>query len=100
MMGSAEVSEEERTKTFLRRAVFEERRFANPVETSVGGWETLWKTLPLYLSNKEEKFPRTPLGPFRTDASVYQTKPLSGLRVTWMGHSSTLVEMDGTRVLL
>ena len=99
-MGPVGISEGEQATTKLRRAVLEERRFVNPVETSVGGWETLWKTLPLYLSNKEEKFPRTPLGPFRTDASVYETRPSSGLRVTWMGHSSTLVEVDGMRVLL
>jgi L-ascorbate metabolism protein UlaG (beta-lactamase superfamily) len=98
-MGSVGISEGEQATTMLRRAVFEERRFVNPVETSVGGWETLWKTLPLYLSNKEEKFPRTPPGPFRTDAGVYETRPASGLRVTWMGHSSTLVEIDGMRVL-
>jgi len=29
----------------------------------------------------------------------YQTAPASGLRVTWFGHSSTLVEIDGFRVL-
>jgi len=44
--------------------------------------------------------PRRPPGPFRTDASVYATPPASGLRVTWMGHSSTLVEIDGVRILL
>lgn len=29
----------------------------------------------------------------------YQTAPASGLRVTWFGHSSTLVEIDGFRIL-
>jgi L-ascorbate metabolism protein UlaG (beta-lactamase superfamily) len=52
------------------------------------------------LSNKEEKFPWRPLGPFRTDVSVYGAAPESGLRVTWMGHSSMLLEMDGLRVLV
>ncbi len=58
------------------------------------------KVLPLYLRNKEEKVPVRPLGPFRTDAGVYGTVPASGLRVTWMGHSSLLLEMDGVRVLI
>jgi hypothetical protein len=37
---------------------------------------------------------------FRTDSCVYQRAPESGLRVTWMGHSVMLVEIDGLRVLL
>ncbi len=60
----------------------------------------MWKILPLYLTNKEERVPTAPLGPFHTDASVYAVPPASGLRVTWMGHSSTLVEIDGLRVLI
>lgn len=99
-MESVDTSEAEQRKTFLRPAVLSQRRFLNPLPTSVGGWETMRKALPLYFSNKEEKSPRTPPGPFQTDASVYVTPPASGLRITWMGHSSTLIEIDGKRVLL
>jgi L-ascorbate metabolism protein UlaG (beta-lactamase superfamily) len=84
----------------LRRARKEGRRFLNPVPTQVGEWSTIFKVLPLYLSNKEEKVPRRALGPFRTDVRVYGTAPVSGLRVTWMGHSSLLIEMDGVRILV
>ncbi|MCU1318661.1 MAG: beta-lactamase domain protein [Edaphobacter sp.] len=84
----------------LRQAKRVGRRFVNPVLTQVGEWSTIFKVLPLYLSNKEEKVPRRPPGPFRTDASVYATAPISGLRVTWMGHSSMLLEIDGLRVLI
>lgn len=56
--------------------------------------------IPLYLSNKAETIPRNVLGPFRTDSSVYVEEPGSGLRVTWMGHSSMLVELDGLRILI
>jgi L-ascorbate metabolism protein UlaG (beta-lactamase superfamily) len=76
------------------------RRFVNPVLTQVGGWSTIFKVLPLYLNNREEKVPRKPLGPFRTDVAVYAAAPESGLRVTWMGHSTVLVEIDGVRVLI
>jgi L-ascorbate metabolism protein UlaG (beta-lactamase superfamily) len=31
---------------------------------------------------------------------VYETPPVSGLRVTWMGHSTLLIEIDGMRVLV
>lgn len=33
------------------------------------------------------------------DPSRFRTPPASGLRVTWFGHSSTLIEIDGHRVL-
>ena len=85
--------------TFLRRAERNERRYLNPVPTTVGGWSTFRDALPQYLNNKEEKTPRTPLGPFRTDATLYGVSPASGLRVTWMGHSTLLIEIDGFRIL-
>jgi L-ascorbate metabolism protein UlaG (beta-lactamase superfamily) len=86
--------------TMLRRASREGRKFLNPVPTTIGGFGTVLKVLPRFLSNKAEKFPHRPLGPFRTDVSVYGGAPESGLRVTWMGHSSMLVEIDGVRVLV
>lgn len=99
-MESVEAPEAQKSDTLLRRAVQERRRFVNPLPTSVGGWATMRKALPLYFSNKEEKSPRNQLGPFRTDPAVYEAPPASGLRLTWMGHSSTLVELDGKRILL
>src|SRR5580698_5411533 len=86
--------------TMLRRASKSGRKFLNPVPTTIGGFSTMFKVLPRFLSNKAEKFPRKPLGPFRTDVGIYEVAPDSGLRVTWMGHSSMLVEIDGVRVLV
>jgi L-ascorbate metabolism protein UlaG (beta-lactamase superfamily) len=60
----------------------------------------MFRVLFAMLTNRQERTPKQPLGPFRTDARVYETAAASGLRVTWMGHSSTLLEMDGVRVLI
>ncbi len=57
------------------------------------------KLLPLYLHNKAEVEPRRKLGPFHTDARSYAVPPVSGLRVTWFGHSAMLLEIDGLTVL-
>jgi L-ascorbate metabolism protein UlaG (beta-lactamase superfamily) len=76
------------------------RKFQNPVETKVGGLSMIPKVLKLYLTNKDERVPRSPLGPFSSDASIYQRPPQSGLRLTWMGHSSFLIEIDGVRLLV
>jgi L-ascorbate metabolism protein UlaG (beta-lactamase superfamily) len=86
--------------TMLQRAKKVGRKFLNPVPTTVGGFGMIFKVLPLFLTNKEERVPRQPLGPFKTDASLYAVAPASGLRVTWFGHSSMLVEIDGVRVLI
>jgi len=76
------------------------KRYMNPAPTSVGGPSMLFKLIPLYFSNKAEKTPIRQLGPFRTDARIYAKPPESGLRLTWMGHSSTLIEIDGIRILV
>jgi L-ascorbate metabolism protein UlaG (beta-lactamase superfamily) len=86
--------------TLLRRSTKVGKTYQNPVPTQVGGFSTMWKVLPEFLFNRQEAEPKTPLGPFTTDASVYEKNPASGLRVTWFGHSSSLVEIDGVRVLI
>jgi L-ascorbate metabolism protein UlaG (beta-lactamase superfamily) len=44
---------------------------------------------------------RTPKGPFPVidPTDLWRNKPQSGLRATWLGHSSVLIEIDGYRVL-
>jgi L-ascorbate metabolism protein UlaG (beta-lactamase superfamily) len=86
--------------TCLKRAEKQGRKFLNPIETRIGGLDMMWKVLPLYLTNKEERVPKIPLGPFHTDPAIYRQPPSTGLRVTWMGHSSTLLEIDGFRILV
>lgn len=86
--------------TLLQNAKKLGPKFLNPVLTKVGEWSTILKLLPRYLSNKEERVPRHPLGPFRTDASIYLKPSTTGLRITWIGHSSLLVEMDGVTILI
>ena len=86
--------------TLLKPAQKRGKIFLNPVPSSVGGLKVVWKALPQYLRQREETEPHTPLGPFHTDAGLYALPPASGLRVTWFGHSSSLIEIDGVRVLI
>lgn len=51
---------------------------------------------------KEQRARRSPLGTVPVHATTLAdlaTPPATGLRVTWLGHSSVLVEIDGRRVL-
>ncbi len=76
------------------------RQFVNPVPTSVGGLSLMFKIGPRFFLGSAARSPRQPLGPFPTDPRIYAESPQSGLRVTWFGHSSSLVEIDGLRVLI
>jgi L-ascorbate metabolism protein UlaG (beta-lactamase superfamily) len=44
--------------------------------------------------------PDVPIPVARASRSTFATLPASGLRVTWFGHSSALVEIDGRKVLI
>lgn len=83
----------------LHKAEIKERRFLNPIPTTVGGFATVFKVLPRYLTNRKQRSPETPPGPFLTDPKIYST-PGGDLRVTWFGHSSSLIEIEGVRVLI
>lgn len=59
----------------------------------------LGKMLSAYYNNKNEVIPKRKLGPFYTDPKAFETPPATGLRITWIGHSSLLIEIDGKRIL-
>ena len=69
-----------------------------PTEISPPG--ALPKILLKALTTRAERVPRKPLGPFRTDAAIYKEPPETGLRVTWLGHSTILLEIDGSTILI
>lgn len=86
--------------SLLKCAEKQGSQYQNPVPVRIGGPGLFFKVLPLYWSNRAETEPKQPLGPFTTEASVYQRAPESGLRLTWFGHSASLVEIDGVRLLI
>jgi len=68
--------------------------------TTVGGLSIIFKIGPRFFLEAAARSPKHPLGPFQTDTQVFVNKPPSGLRITWMGHSTSLVEIDGVRLLI
>jgi len=75
------------------------KKFMNPIPTDEAGFDKLIPIFKEYFNNKAENNPKKTIGPFKTDAAVYQNPPANGLRVTWIGHSSLLIEIDGKRIL-
>ena len=74
--------------------------FQNPVDTTMmvaGSWRQMFVR---QFTGKEERVPTSPLPIVRGNAARYDDPPKSGLRVTWLGHSSVLLEIDGARVLV
>lgn len=76
------------------------KKYYNVLPTSVDPPSGYGKLLRRYLFEKAEREPARPLGPFAVDAAALAAPvPASALRVTWLGHSTTLLEIDGRRFL-
>ncbi len=91
----------ERLARIRRSPQFVDGQFRNPVPTRqlLNG-----SALPMARTqlSREGRLRRAPVGPIpvhRPAAEDRRRPPASGLRLTWMGHSSVLVEIDGRRVL-
>lgn len=85
----------ERLARMQRSPNYQDGRFVNPQPLHNDFWgmlRGLWHV-------SEHVSPRTPPDVTRLDPSALKTPPPSGLRVTWFGHSSILIEIDGKRVL-
>lgn len=76
------------------------RKYLNPIPTQVGGLSIMFKVGPSFFLDSKARSPQTPPGPFHTDARIYAAEPRSGLRITWMGHATSIVEIDGVRLLI
>jgi L-ascorbate metabolism protein UlaG (beta-lactamase superfamily) len=78
---------------------FDGRVFRNTFPVSTGlkaGVER--PTMREFLCPDDERVPSTPL-PLVDPVAFWSRPPASGLRVTWLGHSTLLIEIDGVRVL-
>lgn len=58
-------------------------------------FKILWKSI----FNGAETKPKQKIPVLHRSQEEFLTPPTSGLRITWLGHSSILIEIDGKRVL-
>ncbi|HEX8506432.1 MAG TPA: MBL fold metallo-hydrolase [Hymenobacter sp.] len=76
------------------------KKYLNAVSTRVSPPSGYGALLKRFVLGKEEREPKAPLGPFRADAAALAAPvPPDALRVTWLGHSTALLELDGRRIL-
>jgi L-ascorbate metabolism protein UlaG (beta-lactamase superfamily) len=78
---------------------FDGKIFLNPVPTDVTGKGAFGRMLKLWMQKHPDRTPRKPLGPFHADLKKLQQLRTDELRITWLGHSSTIIEIDGKRFL-
>ncbi|MFD8547300.1 MBL fold metallo-hydrolase [Streptomyces sp. NPDC059649] len=91
----------ERLARIRRSPQFVDGQFRNPVQTRqlLDG-----SALPMARTqlNREGRLRRAPVGRipvYGETAADLRVPPASGLRLTWLGHSTVLAEIDGRRVL-
>lgn len=75
-----------------------DRRFLNPIPTGLMAPHKTLHMLRRWILEGKRGNPTEPVGPFPADLAAFD-RPTRGLRVTWMGHSSLLIEIDGSRIL-
>jgi L-ascorbate metabolism protein UlaG (beta-lactamase superfamily) len=76
-------------------------RFRNvhPIMAGLRDPSASMPTLHDFLCGGERRVPRAPL-PSMNPLETWAKPPGSGLRATWLGHSTVLIEIDGARVLI
>ncbi|MCY1033593.1 MBL fold metallo-hydrolase [Corallococcus sp. BB11-1] len=84
-----------RRERMERSPQWQDGSFVN-AQPILNNWE---RTLSSMFHSSPDSSPQTPLTVPPIDPKRFATPPPDGLRVTWLGHSSTLVEVDGHRVL-
>ena len=78
---------------------FNGKVFVNPIPTKTGLSSSVFKVLAEYTKDHPNRTPRIQPGPFPADLPLLNTLPANTLRITLIGHSSLLIEIDGKRIL-
>jgi len=78
---------------------FDGTKFVNPVPTSMVASGSGWALVRRQLFGAEERVPPRPIPVVARRTDDYALPPPSGLRVTWIGHATALVEIDGQRLI-
>ena len=89
----------ERLVRIRRSPNYRDGVFRNPDATSLATKGSTWTTIRRWLGGHEQRVPPGPLPIVRLTRADFAQPPASGLRATWLGHSTVLVEIDGARIL-
>ena len=87
----------DRLERLRASAQYRDGKFVNPQPL----WNDLKGGLTFFVSASDygSPDPAHPVPVVHGDGKLFDAAPSSGLRVTWLGHSTLLIEIDGQRVL-
>ena len=88
-------AEGERRDRMQASAQWQDGAFENPQPL----WNDTWGMITGLFSKSDDSVPSSPPPVVSVEASRFATPPATGLRVTWLGHSTLLLEIDGHRIL-
>lgn len=97
-MGAA--PEGERLARIQRSPNYRNGAFQNPDTTNLAAEGSTWQMLRRWIAGKEQRVPTDAIRTVGLTRADFDRPPASGLRATWLGHSTVLVEIDGARILL
>ena len=89
----------ERLARIQRSPNYRDGAFRNPDTTTMMARGGMGKMLRHWLFGREQRVPPAPMPIITLTRANFAQPPASGLRATWLGHSTVLVEIDGARIL-
>lgn len=94
---SGQKAEGQRLERIKRSPQWKGDRFDNELARVDGGLDQM---LSRFLEDNPGRSPAAPIEIERRRREDFSVPPPSGLRVTWLGHSTFIIEIDGSRVLI
>jgi L-ascorbate metabolism protein UlaG (beta-lactamase superfamily) len=91
--------EGERLARMQRSPQWANGHFRNTVATQTLKARDLPATVRMQVTGKEVRYPTHPIPVVELSREAFAILPASGLRLTWLGHATALLEIDGARVL-
>jgi L-ascorbate metabolism protein UlaG (beta-lactamase superfamily) len=89
----------ERLARIQRSPNYRDGAFRNPDTTTMMAAGSMGKMLRQWLGGREQRVPPAAMPIVTLTRANFAQPPVSGLRATWLGHSTVLVEIDGARIL-
>lgn len=75
-------------------------KFVNSVPVNLSfGFTEYRRMLSKWFSDQGNRVPHSPIPIVQLTANSFTTEPAPGVVITWLGHSTVLIEIDGYRIL-
>ena len=89
----------ERLARMQRSTNYRDGEFHNADTTGFGLEGSALESMKRWLFGPEQRHPPAPIPTVALTRASFATPPASGLRATWLGHATVLIEIDGMRIL-